>query len=87
MINFRYPSITGNSEREQLAQIKSFLRQLVDDLNYAFSVIGDGSQSGQPDQAYKDLKNQLDTEIQRLNNRINGLTSAQSGEETAEEEQ
>jgi hypothetical protein len=35
-INFRYPNITGRTEREQLAQIGSFLRQLVDQLNFGF---------------------------------------------------
>ena len=32
-MNVPYPHITGSAE-EQLAQIKSFLRQLVDQLNY-----------------------------------------------------
>lgn len=40
MMDFRYPNITGKSEKEQLEQMKRFLRQLVDQLNYAFSVIG-----------------------------------------------
>ena len=39
MINFRYPTITGASDKEQLEQMKRYLRQLVDQLNYAFSVI------------------------------------------------
>jgi hypothetical protein len=39
MMDFRYPNITGKSEKEQLEQMKRFLRQLVDQLNYAFSVI------------------------------------------------
>ena len=38
-INLRYPSITAASEREQLAQVKSYLIQLVDDLNYALSTL------------------------------------------------
>ena len=38
-MNFRYPNITGGSDKEQLEQIKRYLRQLVDQLNYAFSVI------------------------------------------------
>lgn len=33
-LNLRYPNITGLSEKEQLSQIKSFLHQLVDQLNY-----------------------------------------------------
>lgn len=39
MMDFRYPNITGKSEKEQLEQMKRFLRQLVDQLNYVFSVI------------------------------------------------
>ena len=38
-VKIRYPNITGGSEREQLAQIKSFLYQLVDQLNYALSTL------------------------------------------------
>lgn len=32
-MNIRYPNITGKTEREQIAQIKSFLRYLVDQMN------------------------------------------------------
>jgi hypothetical protein len=32
-VNIRYPNITGKTEREQIAQIKSFLRYLVDQMN------------------------------------------------------
>ncbi len=38
-MNFRYPNITGGSDKEQLEQMKRYLRQLVDQLNYAFSII------------------------------------------------
>ena len=34
-LNIRYPNITGHSEKEQLSQIKSYMHQLVDQLNYA----------------------------------------------------
>ena len=34
MSGLRYPNINAASEREQLNQIKSYLRQLVDNLNY-----------------------------------------------------
>lgn len=36
---FRYPQLNGSAE-EQLQQLKSFLYQLVDQLNFAFSAIG-----------------------------------------------
>jgi hypothetical protein len=41
-INIRYPNITALSEKEQLAQVKSYLHQLVDQLNYALSTLGAG---------------------------------------------
>lgn len=72
-MNFRYPNITGVSEREQIAQMRSYLHQLVEQLNYAFSTL-EGSattsnvQSG--GQSYDELKNLVMTEIQRINTRI-----------------
>ena len=42
MTNFRYPNITGVSDREQLAQVRSYLHQLVDQLNNA-AITGGGT--------------------------------------------
>jgi hypothetical protein len=39
MMNIRYPNISGKTEAEQIAQIKSYLHQLVDQLNWALSVL------------------------------------------------
>lgn len=39
MMNIRYPNITGKTEAEQIAQMKSWLIQLVDQLNWALSVL------------------------------------------------
>lgn len=39
----RYPNITGLSEREQLVQMKSYLYQLVDQLQYALNNVGASS--------------------------------------------
>ena len=33
-VNLRFPNITAGTEKEQLTQIKSYLHQLVDQLNY-----------------------------------------------------
>ena len=44
-VNLRYPNITGLSEKEQLAQIKSYLYQLVDQLNYALPNLGVSTQT------------------------------------------
>ena len=41
-INIRYPNITALNEREQVAQIKSYLHQLVDQLNYGLANSGTG---------------------------------------------
>ena len=38
--NIRLPSINGATEAEQIAQIKSYLYQLAQQLNWLFSTIG-----------------------------------------------
>lgn len=43
MINIRLPNITANTEREQLIQVKSYLHQLVQELNWALSTIESGN--------------------------------------------
>lgn len=42
-IDIRLPNITGNTEAEQLAQVKSYLYQMVGQLNYALSTIETGT--------------------------------------------
>lgn len=39
-MNLRYPNITAQSDKEQIVQIKSYLHQLVDQLNYALPNAG-----------------------------------------------
>ena len=46
-VNLRYPNITGRSEKEQITQIRSYLHQLVDHLNYAMPNTGTASGSTQ----------------------------------------
>ena len=46
-VNIRYPNITATTEKEQVAQIKSYLHQLVENLNYALSMLGKGGGSGE----------------------------------------
>ena len=46
-VNIRYPNITGLSEKEQLAQIKSYLHQLVEQLNYALPTLETGGGTAQ----------------------------------------
>lgn len=40
-VNLRYPQITGNTPAEQMVQTKRYLRQLVDQLNFALQEVGD----------------------------------------------
>ena len=54
-VNFRYPNITGASEQEQLAQLKRYLYQLVDQLNYAFSTMG-GDSGGTQSESEKEMQ-------------------------------
>ena len=39
MIDIRYPNIQGKTEAEQLVQVKSYLHQLVEQLNWALSTV------------------------------------------------
>ena len=43
MINIRLPNITAGTEREQLLQVKSYLHQLAQELNWALSSIESGA--------------------------------------------
>lgn len=44
-LNLRLPNINGLSEKEQIAQIRSYLHQLVGELEFAFSTLGTSSDS------------------------------------------
>ena len=46
-LNIRYPNITGATERDQVAQIKSYLHQLVENLNYALATLEKGTASAE----------------------------------------
>ena len=39
-VNIRYPNISGFTEKEQIAQIKSYMHQLVEQLNYVLPTLG-----------------------------------------------
>ena len=45
-INIRFPNITGHTEAEQLVQVRSYLHQLVEQLNWALTNIQTGSIGG-----------------------------------------
>lgn len=46
MMELRYPNITGEDPRQQLQQLKSYLFQLVDQLNYALELLERGLKNG-----------------------------------------
>lgn len=89
-MNLRYPNITGLSEKEQLTQIKSFLHQLVDQLNYATS--SDGSSSNQTYQvqgaeiSYYELRSlivqsqqKMETDFEKLSQKMTSEYVPKSG--------
>lgn len=77
-LNLRYPNITGMSEKEQIAQIKSFLHQLVDQLNYApMSGGGEASQTYQVQGAevsYYELRSLIMHDLQQLETKFGALS-------------
>ena len=46
MINLRLPNITGTSEREQLSQMRSYLHQLVGELQWALQNVNTSKEEG-----------------------------------------
>ena len=80
-INIRYPNITALNEREQIAQIRSYLHQLVEQLNYALPNLGsvDGSKSSKTyevqggDMTYYELRTLVVQELQRVETQFDEL--------------
>lgn len=91
-INLRYPNITGLSEKEQLSQVKSFLHQLVDQLNYALPNLNSGetaspSTSAQSDDiSYSELRAFVIQELQEIENRFDKLSIKMQAEYVSDEE-
>jgi hypothetical protein len=94
-VNIRYPNITGQSEREQITQIKSYLHQLVEQLNYALPTIGSGDGTAQPtdtkstvthevqgsDVSYYEFRSLIIQELQKVENLIDELEQARDNGE------
>ena len=59
-MSLRYPNITGRTEREQLAQVNSYLRQMVDQLNFALQNQGGGQSTVAAGKDGKDGRNGAD---------------------------
>lgn len=78
-INIRFPNITALNEREQIAQIRSYLHQLVEQLNYALPNLGTGEGSTQAasgntyevqggELSYYELRSLIIQELQKIDN-------------------
>ena len=96
-INIRYPNITAQSEKEQLTQVKSYLHQLVDQLNYALPNIGTGDGGKQTDStqnastntyevqggevSYYELRSLIVQELQKVENLIDEIEEARDNGE------
>ena len=77
-VNFRYPNISGATEREQIAQIKSYLHQLVEQLNYAVPSLGSGDaqtyQVQGQEMSYYELRSLIIQELHEVQDTFDQLT-------------
>lgn len=77
-VNIRYPNITAGREKEQIGQIKSYLYQLVDQLNYALPAISGGT--GQTynvqgeEMSYYDLRSLIMQQLQEVRDAVDDLS-------------
>lgn len=86
-INIRYPNITGTTEQERVAQIRSYLHQLVEQLNYVFSTLsGEVAETNQQAEtpstvevqggeiSYYELRSMIIRDLQQLDTRFEELS-------------
>ena len=83
-VNIRYPNITGRNEKEQIAQIRSYLHQMVDQLNYALPNLGTGDGSTRQststhevqggELSYYELRSLIIQEIQKIDTMFEQLS-------------
>ena len=84
--NFRYPHITGASTDVQLTQIKSYLYQLVEQLNNELPALSSGDGSTQNfEEAYYELRSMIVTEIEEVKNLLDQLSTNMQSYVTREE--
>ena len=88
MINIRLPNITGATEKEQLLQVKSYLHQLVGELNWALGSIEAGGGTAVANQATGSsvTKSELATSYNELRSLIMKSAHAVSAYAEASEE-
>jgi hypothetical protein len=66
-MNIRFPNITGVTEAEQIIQIKSYLHQLVQQLNWVLSTIESGSEKTETkDASFGDISAEKFYELKSL---------------------
>jgi hypothetical protein len=76
-IELRYPNITAHTDREQLAQLKSYLYQLVEQLQFALNdQSGGGGAVQYYDEMYAKLSSQFLPKIERVSAEIKKVSDA-----------
>ena len=94
-VNIRYPNITAMKEKEQIAQIKSYLHQLVNQLNNELPNLGTGAGSTQTTEtksaqsyevqggevSYYELRSLIVQELQKVERMIAELEQAKENGE------
>ena len=81
-VNIRFPNITALTEKEQIAQIRSYLHQLVEQLNWALPNLGSGDGSTKAgdansvDATYYELRSMVITKIQEIENMVDAIEAA-----------
>ena len=73
MIDLRYPNIQGKTEAEQLVQVKSYLHQLVEQLNWALSTVESAQGGNTSAVVYKEREPSTAQEAQDTFNSIKAL--------------
>lgn len=89
MINIRLPNITAATEQEQLLQVKSYLHQLVQELNWALTTIESGTSTGTPKKSTSGnavTKDELATSFNELKSLIIKSSNAVAAYSEAAEE-
>ena len=80
-VNIRYPNITGTTAQEQISQVKSYLHQLVEQLNYVLPSIGEGGATTQSytvqgaDLSYYDLRTLILQELHEVQTTFDQLSA------------
>lgn len=94
-VNIRYPNITAGTEKEQLAQIKSYLLQLVNQLNFALPAAGAVNGAAQEPSvhevqggeiSYYELRSLIIQQMQELDRRFEQLSSHMKSEYVSDDE-